>query len=115
MKKNLVPPIETNDIFSQSFLINNVGAPFLIGFAVGYFIKKVLKIGLFLAGAAIVFLFVSEYYGVSKVDDAQLKEAADAASHAAEVSGNLLVERLSSIGSKGVSGVVGFFAGLKLG
>ena len=115
MKNNPTQAADTTDIFSQSFLIGNVGAPFVIGLAVGYFTKKILRIGLFLAGAAIVFLFVSEYYGIAKISDAQLQLATDAATQAAKFSGNFLVERLSSIGSKGVSGVAGFLAGLKLG
>jgi uncharacterized membrane protein (Fun14 family) len=105
----------SNDIFSTPFLLGSIGAPFIIGMAVGFFAKKMLKTALFIGGAIIVVLFVSEYYGVVHVDDTQLQHAADVAADAAESSSHFLVARLSSITSKGVSGTVGFFAGFKMG
>jgi uncharacterized membrane protein (Fun14 family) len=107
------PPSE--DLFSSSFLIGNVGAPFVIGMAVGYFAKKMLRITLFVSGAAIVLLFAAEYYGIVSISDADLQHAASSATNAAKSSGDFLVHRLSSITSKGVSGAAGFFAGFKLG
>ena len=107
-----LPP---TDMLSAPFLIANVGAPFVIGLAVGFFAKKVLKIALFLAGGAIVLLFVSEYYGVAKVSDAQLQSAADAATGMAQQSGGFLMDRLSQITSKGISAITGFAVGLKFG
>lgn len=103
------------DFLSSTFLLGNVGAPFVIGLAVGYFAKKMLRLALFLGGAAIVLLFVTEYYGLTDMTDEKLQSAANAASHAAQQSGGFLVERLSHITSKGVSGVAGFFVGLKFG
>ena len=103
------------DFLSASFLLGNVGAPFVIGLAVGYFAKKVLKIALFLAGGAIVLLFVSEYYGVTALSDNGLQSAANAATNAARESGGFLIDRLSRISTKGVSAVVGFLTGLKFG
>ncbi len=103
------------DFFSSTFLLGNVGAPFVIGMAVGYFAKKMLKITLFVSGAAVVLLFVAEFYGVIHISDADLQQAASSATDAAKSSGDYLVHRLSSITSKGVSGAAGFFAGFKLG
>lgn len=107
--------LPTTDFLSAPFLIGNVGAPFVIGLAVGFFAKKVLKIALFIAGGAIVLLFVSEYYGISQVSDTHLQSAANAATDMAQRSSGFLVERLSHITSKGVSAVAGFFVGLKFG
>ncbi|HHC73958.1 MAG TPA: hypothetical protein ENK78_02640 [Thiothrix sp.] len=104
-----------NQWLSGDFLFANVGAPFLIGLAVGFFAKKVLKLALFLAGAAIVLLFVSEYYGVTQVNDEGLKNVADSASQLTQQSGSFLMDRLSNITSKGLSATAGFLAGLKLG
>ncbi|MDO9106329.1 MAG: FUN14 domain-containing protein [Methylovulum sp.] len=115
MKSNFTEASASSDLFSSAFLIGNVGAPFIIGMAVGYFAKKMLRTALFLGGAAIVLLFVSEYYGVIEITDAELRQVADSATDAAKTSGDFLVNRLSSITSKGVSGVAGFFAGFKLG
>lgn len=105
----------STDFLSSTFLFGDVGAPFVIGLAVGYFAKKMLRMALFLGGAAIVLLFVSEYYGFTHNTDAQLQHAATAATDFAKQSGGFLVERLSHITSKGVSATVGFFTGLKLG
>jgi uncharacterized membrane protein (Fun14 family) len=68
-----------------------------------------------LAGAAIVLLFVGEYYGITEISDANLQEAADTATNVAKESGSFLAQRLSGITSRGVSGVGGFLVGLKLG
>jgi len=115
MKNNTVDALPANDIFSSDFLIGNVGAPFVIGLAVGYFAKKMLRTALFLGGAAIVLLFVGEYYGITEISDINLQQAANTATDAAKQSGDYLVKRLSSITSKGVSAAGGFFVGFKLG
>jgi len=107
--------IFSQDIFSSAFLLGNVGTPFIIGMAVGYFAKKMLKMALFLGGATVVSLFAAEYYGVIHINDAQLQNAASTATNAAKSSGDFLLQRLSSITTKGVSGAAGFFAGFKLG
>lgn len=115
MNNNAVDVASSNDFFSTPFLLGSVGAPFVIGMAVGYFAKKMLKTALFIGGGIIVMLFVSEYYGIVHIDDAGLQHAADVATDAAKSSSSFLVNRLSSITSKGVSGSVGFFAGFKMG
>lgn len=103
------------DFLSAPFLLGNVGAPFVIGLAVGYFAKKVLRMALFLAGGAIVLLFISEYYGITQVADAQLQHAAETATTMARDYGSALQHRLSQITSKGVSATAGFLVGLKFG
>jgi uncharacterized membrane protein (Fun14 family) len=115
MNSNPIDTTTSSDIFSSTFLLGNVGAPFVVGLAVGYFAKKMLRTALFIGGAAIVLLFVSEYYGVTQISDAQLQQAASTAADVAKSSGNFLINRLTSITSKGVSAVAGFFAGFKLG
>lgn len=105
----------SEDIFSSTFLMGNVGAPFVIGLAVGYFAKKMLRTALFLGGAAITLLFVAEYYDIIDITDEKLQHAATAATEAAKSSGGFLVDRLTGITSKGASGVGGFFVGFKLG
>lgn len=115
MSKSAIETTSADDIFSSPFLLGNVGAPFVIGLAVGYFAKKMLRTALFLAGAAIVLIFAGEYYGIVKITDAELLNAANAASQAAKDSGNFLLNRLSTITTRGVSGAAGFFAGFKLG
>jgi len=87
----------------------------VIGMAVGYFAKKVVKIALFLAGAAVVLFFVTEYYGLTDVSDEQLQSATYTATNMAQKTGGFLVERLSRITSKGISAATGFFVGLRIG
>lgn len=103
------------DFISSSFLLVNIGAPFLIGLAVGYFAKKVLRVALIMAGAALIFLFITEYYGITDVNDHGLQQATKAAADLAQQSGGFLVDRLSLITCKGISAVAGFFTGLKMG
>jgi len=110
-----VPNPASLDFFSAAFLLPNVGAPFLIGLAVGYFAKKIVKVALFIGGAAVVLLFVGEYYGVTQVNEQALNQTAQAAADLANQSGSFLYDRLSRLTWKGGSAVAGFLAGLKLG
>lgn len=100
---------------SGSLLLITVGAPFLMGMAVGYFIKKTLKIGLFLLGLSIVLLFVAGYYGLISISGSDLTHAVERGSHAVNDFGSFLVRSLSGLGGVGLGGVAGFFVGLKMG
>ena len=112
---NTTSPASLEDYLTTDFLLGNVGAPFLIGLAVGYFAKKMFRTALFLGGAIIVGLFVAEYYGFTQISDANLQSAASTAGQMAKTFGDFLMERLSHISSKGVSAGVGFLAGLRWG
>lgn len=103
-----------DDAFTSTFWWGKIGAPFLIGLAVGFFIKKILRTALFLAGGAIVVLFVAEYLGITQVSDVSLGKAADHAVALTRSSGEYLLARLSVISFKGVSAAAGFFTGLKM-
>ena len=115
MKKKTNDLSSSADIFTSNYIFENIGTPFVIGLAVGYFAKKMLLISLFLCGGAIVLLFVSEYFGMTQISDANLQQAADTATDAAKQSGDFLIKRLSNFTSKGVSATGGFFVGFKLG
>lgn len=115
MKDSAIDIDSISDIFSSTFLLGNVGAPFVLGMAVGYFAKKMLRIALFVGGAIIVALFVFEYYGIIEISDLNLQNAASIATDTAKESGGFLLDRVARITSKGVSGAAGFFAGFKLG
>jgi uncharacterized membrane protein (Fun14 family) len=103
------------DLFSSDFLLGNVGAPFIIGAAVGFFAKKMLKVALFMGGAAIVLMFVGEYYNIIDISDIQLQSAASTVAKGAKESGGFLMNRLTQITSKGVSATGGFLVGFKFG
>lgn len=95
--------------------MGNVGAPFLIGLAIGYFAKKMLLMALLIGGAIVTALFAAEYYGIISINDTALQDAANSAALAARHSGGFLVDRLSMISARGVSGVGGFYFGFKMG
>ncbi len=99
----------------QGFLLGDVGAPFLIGLAVGYFAKKAMKIALFMGGLAIVVMFVSEYYGFTTLSDEGLKSTTTAVVNSMQDFAGFLTDRLSHITSRGLSAVAGFAVGLKFG
>lgn len=115
MSNSAIDTSPSSDIFSTGFLLGNVGAPFVIGMAVGYFAKKMLRTALLVGGAIVVLLFAAEYYGIISINDAALQNAASSAAQAAKESGGFLLDRLSVITSRGVSGAAGFFIGFKLG
>jgi uncharacterized membrane protein (Fun14 family) len=105
----------SSDIISNTFLLGNVGAPFVIGMAVGYFARKMLGLALFVGGGIIVLMFIGEYYGIITVNGEVLLDAAGAAAQAAKDSGSFLLDRLGAVVSRGVSAVGGFYVGFKLG
>lgn len=115
MNETALPAEAGSDIFSTGFLLGNLGAPFVIGMAVGYFAKKMLRLALFVGGALIVLLFAAEHYGLVSVNGDVLLNAADSATQAAKDSGGFLLDRLALITTRGVSGVGGFYIGFKLG
>lgn len=106
---------DSTDFFSNAFLLGNIGAPFLIGMAVGYFAKKMLLLALFVGGGIITALFAAEYYGIISINGDALLNSASAAADAAKQSGGFLLDRLSMITSRGISGAGGFYVGFKLG
>ncbi len=99
----------------SSFLLINVGAPFLLGLAVGYFTKKALKVGLFLLGLSVVVLFVSTHYNIIVLNGPILTDTVEQGKDAANRFGAFLVESLSGLKGVGLSGCAGFFVGLKIG
>lgn len=115
MNETAVSPDSGSDIFSTGFLMGNLGAPFVIGMAVGYFAKKMLKLALLIGGGIIVLLFTAEYYGLISINGNVLLNAADSATQAAKESGGFLLDRLALVTARGVSGVGGFYVGFKLG
>ena len=107
--------MDNQDFFSTPSLLSNIGSPFLLGIAVGYFAKKMLRTALFLGGGMVVILFVAEYYGVVHITDTQLLHVTDIATEAAKNSSDFLLDRLSLFTVKGISATGGFVLGFKMG
>ena len=107
--------MDNQDFFSTPSLLSNIGSPFILGIAVGYFAKKMLRTALFLGGGMVVILFVAEYYGVVHITATQLLHVTDIAAEAAKNSSDFLLDRLSLFTVKGISATGGFVFGFKMG
>jgi len=102
------------DIFSSGFLLGHIGAPFLIGLAVGMFAKKMLKIFLILFGAVLTVFFIAEHYDIIQLNDQAIVNLAEGAGEGVKNSGSFLMSRLGLISTTGVSATAGFALGFKL-
>jgi uncharacterized membrane protein (Fun14 family) len=120
MNNNSVDTAPFADILNPDFLLANVGGPFVIGLAVGFFAKKTLKIALFFLGAGVVVLFMLQYFDFKGSHNINLQEVGDSFIGSVKHGIEFLKERLSAIQSSNKtiqsgSGVAGFFVGFKLG
>ncbi len=116
MKKNPLELPTSSEFFTSDYLINNVGTPFIIGLAVGYFAKKILLLCLLVVGAAIVFLFVSENFQLTPpINYEKLEHTVQPATQWITQSKDFLIAHLSNFPSKGISATSGFLVGFKLG
>ncbi len=115
MKNNTLEIPSSTDFFSSDQLLNNVGTPFIIGLAIGYFAKKMLLLCLLLCGAAIVILFISEYYEITQINYEKLEHAVEPATSLIKQYKDFLIAHLLNFPTKGISATTGFFLGFKLG
>jgi uncharacterized membrane protein (Fun14 family) len=114
MNHKIISEAPSTDISPLDLLLNDIGVPFAIGLAVGYFAKKMLHMVLFLGGAAIVLLFACDYYNIIKIPTETLEHVVKYMLDQGKIAGSELLARLAHFTSKGVSGVAGFFVGFKL-
>jgi uncharacterized membrane protein (Fun14 family) len=120
MNNNPVDTAPFADILNPDFLLGNVGGPFVIGLAVGFFAKKMLKITLFCLGAGVVVVFIMQYFDFKGSHNINLQEVGDSFIGLVKHGFELLKEHLSTIqsGNKPIqsgSALTGFFVGIKLG
>ncbi|MCH9741238.1 MAG: FUN14 domain-containing protein [Epsilonproteobacteria bacterium] len=100
----------------NAFPFLEMGTSFVIGLAIGYFMKKFFKILLLILGLGLVILFVMESQGVSTVNEQALENGVSAGVDSFKGLVTMLKDRLSSMNlSSGAGAVAGFFAGLKFG
>ncbi|WP_201351999.1 FUN14 domain-containing protein [Hydrogenimonas urashimensis] len=94
----------------------HMGSGFMIGLAVGYFLKKSFKLLLLLLGIALVLMFVLEHYGIVAINETGLEHTVSAGTSAFREFGTFLKERLDEFGFAGSASAIGGFAvGLKIG
>ena len=93
-----------------------MGTGFLIGLAVGYFLKKSFKILLALLGVGIILIFVLESQHVVTINEDGLAQTVSAGSEQFKHFAGFLKDRLARLQFAGsASAVAGFLAGLKMG
>jgi len=91
-----------------------MGSSFLIGMAVGYFIKKSFKVVLFILGFSLIMMFFMESQGVFTINDKVLEESITNGSKYFDYLVSAVKERITSFQS-GVGALAGFVVGLKFG
>ena len=93
-----------------------MGSGFLIGLAIGYFLKKSFKILLLLMGIALVVIFLLESQHVVTINEEGLSHTVAQGSELFKEFAAFLKARLSRLNIVGgTSAVAGFYAGLKMG
>ena len=91
-----------------------MGSSFVIGLAVGFFIKKSFKMVLFILGFALIISFYMESQGIFTINDKVLEESISNGMQYFDYLVAAVKERITSFQS-GVGALAGFVVGLKLG
>lgn len=115
--REIYNPVDASvDASSSGFPFLEMGTSFVIGLAIGYFLKKSFKILLLLLGVGLVVLFVMESKGMYTVDDTAIQNGVSSGVDSFQSLVAMLKERLSKMElSTGAGAIAGFFAGLKFG
>ena len=104
------------DTSGSAFPFLEMGTSFVIGLAIGFFMKKFFKLLLLVLGFGIVILFVMESQGISTVDEQALDAGVSTGINSFKGLASMLQERLSNMTmTSGAGAVAGFFVGLKFG
>ncbi len=107
--------IDTKDDFWLSILFK-AGSGFVIGFGVGYFLKKSLKISLFLLGGVAIVLFILDFNGIIKLNLESFTHQVDSFILSFKNLFLFLKDKMKDVEIAGGGGaLVGFFLGLKVG
>lgn len=100
----------------MDFSLKQLGSGFLLGFCIGFALKKGLKILALLIGFGLIILFVLEYYGLKSTNDDQIIEMVQSSRGYLEYGLTTLKDRIKSLEiSGGIGAVAGFVAGFKFG
>ena len=92
------------------------GAGFLIGFAVGYALKKLTKIILFITGTIVILLILFQSAKILSINDDALLHVASRIGNGIEWLMQSVAGYIRSISAPGaVGGITGFVLGIKKG
>ena len=105
-----------SNVGDTPFPFLDMGTSFVIGLAIGYFLKKSFKFLLLILGLGLVLLFVLESQGTFHVDDQTIQNGVSSGVDSFQGVVGMLKERLANMElTTGAGAVAGFFAGLKFG
>ena len=107
-------PMENNISVDSPLPYLEMGSSFIIGLAVGFFIKKSFKMVLFILGFALIATFYMESQGIFTINDKVLEESISNGMKYFDYLVASVKERITSFQS-GVGALAGFVIGLKLG
>ena len=107
-------PLEGNISTEHPIPFLEMGSSFLIGLALGYFIKKSFKAVLFILGFSILMMFFMESQGVFTINDKVLEQSITSGTEYFDFLIASVQERITSFQS-GVGAAAGFVVGLKFG
>ena len=106
---------KVTDILS-SISFDKLSIGFVIGLAIGYFLKKGIKLILILVGLLIIGLFALQYYGIIEINNHGILSSADRVVALIKGVGIFAKEHLSYLEKEGAGGATaGFLLGLKIG
>ncbi|CAA6814194.1 MAG: Unknown protein [uncultured Sulfurovum sp.] len=107
-------PLEGNITADSPIPFLEMGSSFIIGLAVGFFIKKSFKMVLFILGFALIISFYMESQGIFTINDKVLEESITNGSKYFDYLVSAVKERITSFES-GAGAIAGFLVGLKIG
>ena len=98
-----------------TYILFNAGAGFVLGFAVGYALKKLLKLVLLFLGLVTILLLGLEYYGIIQINYQKFLEVVQSALNATRgAASGIISHALASLPFAG-SFAAGLAVGFKLG
>jgi uncharacterized membrane protein (Fun14 family) len=107
-------PLEGNITAEHPIPFLEMGSSFLIGLALGYFIKKSFKAVLFILGFSLIMMFFMESQGVFTINDKVLEQSIQSGAEYFDFLVASVKERITTF-QTGVGAVAGFVVGLKFG
>ena len=107
-------PLENSITADSPLPYLEMGSGFVIGLAVGFFIKKSFKMVLFILGFALITTFYMESQGIFTINDKVLEESITSGVKYFDYLVSAVKERITGFQS-GAGALAGFVVGLKLG
>ena len=107
-------PLESSITADSPLPYLEMGSAFVIGLAVGFFIKKSFKMVLFILGFALIATFYMESQGIFTINDKVLEESIGNGVKYFDYLVSAVKERITGFES-GAGALAGFVVGLKLG